>query len=85
MVTITGIGTFDQALPVWEQSEEVKNFLLPIIDNFNSLNCIEFDAFDRPLKWQFEGNVIRLTYAREYQEESHQRMVKAHNYIVTAI
>lgn len=85
MITITGIGQFDESNPVWEQSEEVKNFLLPIIDRFNSMNCIEFDEFDRPLKWIFEGNGIRLTYTRVYQEESYQRMVKDHQYVVTSI
>ena len=85
MITIQGIGQFDETKPIWEQSEEVKNFLLPIVDSLNSMNCIEFDSFDRPLKWAWEGNGIRLTYGRVYQEQSYQRMVQEHNYVVTSI
>lgn len=85
MITIKSVGQFDETKPVWEQSEEVKNFLLPIIDGLNSINCIEFDSFDRPLKWKFEGSGIRLTYERVYQEQSPNRMVQEHNYVVTSL
>lgn len=85
MITITGIGEYDDTKLVWNQSEEVKAFLLPIIDGFNAINCIEFDLFDRPLKWKFEGSGICLTYERIYQEASNQRMIKDHLFVVTTL
>ena len=85
MITITGVGEYDDTKQPYNQSEEVKAFLLPIIDGFNAINCIEFDLFDRPLKWKFEGNSIRLTYERIYQEASPQRMVKENKFVVTSL
>ena len=85
MITIEGIGQYDTTKQVWEQSDEVKDFLLPVIDGFNSMNCIEFDKFDRPLKWEYKGNGIKLSYSRVYQESNPQRMVKDHQYVVTSI
>jgi hypothetical protein len=75
MIALTQDLAYNEALSFDDQPQDVKDFFIPVIDNFNSINCIEFDEFDRPLKWRYETDAYTLNYTRVYVENTHNRMI----------
>ena len=76
MIEIIGIGSYDTTKKWNEQSEEVVNWVIGLIDSCYSANCSEFDEFERPKTWLLNQNGVKIKYERLYQEASHQRMLK---------
>lgn len=70
---------FDDTKGINDQTTDVKAYLLPYIDSFNSMNCSKKDKYDRPIKWEAstkEG--IKITYERSYKSTDKAKKVNEH-------
>lgn len=81
MITIVGIGDYDESEPFLEQPDEaVSAYLAEKINEFNDLTALTFDAFNRPLTFQYQGNYIVIDSERTYRDDSVNYFIESQSY-----
>ena len=71
MITIIGVGEYDESKPFLDQPDEVvKEYLNEKINEFNDLTAVTRDEFKRPITFKYEGEGIRIDSERTYENYS---------------
>jgi len=86
MITIIGIGEYDERKPFLDQLDEaVKEYLNEKINAFNDLTAVTKDEFNRPLTFRYEGEGISIGSERTYKNDSVNYFIENQTYQLNKI
>jgi len=84
MITIIGIGEYDENRPFLDQPDEaVKEYLNEKINTFNDSTALTWGIHGRPYTYQYVGEGIVIDSARTYKDDSPNYFIESQTYTLT--